>query len=312
MKPFSKIIQQANPSKFVNTWKVATKSKHLLITPAHVAIYKKNDQWVISKFLRDFKALDWHVPVQYLLKFEDEDDIAWAEIPASPEDTFLEFALDEVVLPTNVDFFFRQPYNANGQWVDNPTFGSMNSVLYPSPESNLLEALDVGFRGMSGAVAVKHNTRELVGMFVGKGIPIELKKGAPLPDFMYKRFKKGEESSEHVLREEKKGSAEDLLSQLSSTDSKIIMEFLLETHKKIDSKINTVDSKISTVDLKINTIDQKVQFLVDNALKKGDLDQLLNGIALRRGVVIPSRLMLKHIDESQSIEISRFAKFQDH
>ena len=55
-------------------------------------------------------------------------------------------------------------------------------TLYDAPTNNdeaippLLEALNLGFRGISGAIALKKDTTELTGMFVKRGKLIKLKK----------------------------------------------------------------------------------------------------------------------------------------
>jgi hypothetical protein len=65
--------------------------------------------------------------------------------------------------PKKVEVFFRQPLNWEGKWDTlNSTLASAEAILYPSPSSavvegemteNLLEAVDIGVRGMSGAIA---------------------------------------------------------------------------------------------------------------------------------------------------------------
>jgi len=175
MKP-CKTIKSATTSKFVNAWQVQLGNKRFVITPAHVAVHKKEGKWLISKFIKDFKHLDWQIPEEYKSNRSPISDIAWAELSES-SGTFLNLSEEIIEDPTTVDFYFRQPYDGEGKWVDDSSFASLNAVLYPSPESKLLEAVDVGFRGMSGAIATKNATTELIGMFVKRGVALGWKSG---------------------------------------------------------------------------------------------------------------------------------------
>ena len=68
--------------------------------------------------------------------------------------------------PTKVVVLFRPPCNSSGKWVgEHSTIGSTTATLYESPslpvvvgdaniDRGLLEASKIGFRGMSGAVAI--------------------------------------------------------------------------------------------------------------------------------------------------------------
>ena len=89
--------------------------------------------------------------------------------------------------PTKVVVLFRQPCNSSGKWVgEHSTIGSTTATLYESPRSavivgepnierGLLEASNIGFRGMSGAVAIS-GAGKCVGMFVKRGDLISMKK----------------------------------------------------------------------------------------------------------------------------------------
>ncbi len=76
-----------------------------------------------------------------------------------------------------VSVFFRQPLDLEGRWVPKDSIiGSTEATLYPSPSAEslmegeigeLVEAIDIGFRGMSGAIAMEKET--CVGMFVKRG-----------------------------------------------------------------------------------------------------------------------------------------------
>ena len=278
MKKFSQTIKQASASRFLNAWRIQFGSRRFLITPAHVAVYKKHDRWLISNFLRDFKHLNWFIPAVYLANFKPEDDLAWTEVPPDSEGTFLDLSTDAILYPTNVDFYFRQPYNAEGKWVDNSSFASITSVLYPSPESALLEAIDVGFRGMSGAIALKQETTELVGMFVRRGAALGLKEGAEVPKFAHHRTKE-------TIAEHSSATTPSL-----SPELKILCEYFNQ---------------------KFERIEKKMDYLLQDALMKHDLNQLLGIVALRRGLVLPSHAIMKHIETSPAVELRKFAKLQE-
>jgi len=62
------------------------------------------------------------------------------------------------------------------------------------------------------------------------------------------------------------------------------------------------------MDSKINNIDDTTSYLVENSIMKHDLNNLLNIVALRRGLIISSQTILHHITESQYVNITAFAK----
>ena len=82
--------------------------------------------------------------------------------------------------PTKVVVLFRQPCNSSGEWVgEHSTIGSTTATLYESRrwpvvvgdaniDRGLLGASNIGFRGMSGAVAIS-GAGKCVGMFVKRG-----------------------------------------------------------------------------------------------------------------------------------------------
>jgi hypothetical protein len=74
--------------------------------------------------------------------------------------------------------YFRQPYDLEANWdASQSVVGAISAILYPSMKSPLLEVLDLGFRGMSGALAVDANQPEpvVLGMMSRRAKPIELK-----------------------------------------------------------------------------------------------------------------------------------------
>ena len=147
-------IRKSAPSKLVNCWRVKFGNKYYAITPAHVAIYPKNKIWTKSPFLRELNQLEWKMPSNYHLTQSLTEDFAWAEIPKPGEQHYLDHTEDIITDPVNVNFYFRQPYDIKGKWQEDSSFVALNATLFQSPKSELVEALEVGFRGMSGAIAI--------------------------------------------------------------------------------------------------------------------------------------------------------------
>ncbi len=52
---------------------------------------------------------------------------------------------------TESKLYTYQPYDFKG----NPSLAVIDTILYKSPDSVLLEGLGIGYRGMSGAIATK-------------------------------------------------------------------------------------------------------------------------------------------------------------
>eukprot|EP01033_Poteriospumella_lacustris_P011005 gene11005-7828_t len=134
----------------------------------------------MSGFLQELSHYDWKIPSAYMANPNPFYDLAWAELAADGSQCSKEDDNDFITLgsgvqePTKVDVFFRQPLDHNGAWVaDRSEIGQTEAILYPSPSAaqlpelsegdigigNLSEAVDIGFRGMSGALALlRHAT----------------------------------------------------------------------------------------------------------------------------------------------------------
>ena len=113
----------------------------------------------------------------------------------------------------------RQPFNYNRTWIERPSnLGVIETVLYDAPAAvdshttqkhHLLEALDVGFKGMNGAVAVNRGTNQVIGMFVRRDIelnPAKIQKQASKPFvkplFSLKAPASSSKSLNHYLKSE--------------------------------------------------------------------------------------------------------------
>lgn len=227
----------ANVSPGVNVWRVLLGGQPLLVTPAHVAVHSTKDgKWRRSKLLDDagLGSRDWYVPARYP-KFPKDltCDLAWSPVAKSeesdhPASSFLETAESMPDGPEAAQLFFRQPYKPDGQWEKNATLGSLATTLYPvSGKEQLLEALDVGFRGLSGAVAVApENEGKCLGFFVRRGDPVMA--GPP-----------GNTFAQLDGTKKKGGSAS--LSSISTPDIKVLGEIMEKRFDTIESQMLTKD-----------------------------------------------------------------------
>ena len=185
MRAFANLVKSACPSSSVNAWALATPKGNLVVTPAHVALWNKDGVFRVSPFLADITAsnkLQWKVPSLYTNSRTrgNENDLAWAiydgDLPAVPMDKHV------IDYPHDVRIFYQQPYDSSGEWVGRrSSFGALLATVYPSPQSSLLEVLDVGFQGMSGALVVDSSQTKPVasGMLIRPADPIRLKDGFP-------------------------------------------------------------------------------------------------------------------------------------
>lgn len=187
-------IFSSSLSKLVNAWKVQIGNSYFIVTPAHVALYSgKDGLWRMSHFLEEYKQLNWQIPLSYVSEPLPSSDFAWAEIDDDGSYS-LQLQSEAITSPTQVDVIFRQPYGYTGAWnAEESTIGMTVATLYKSPDitgeklsfkskalsksvGGLLEAVDIGFRGMSGAIALHAESSKCVGLFVARGSLISFKK----------------------------------------------------------------------------------------------------------------------------------------
>ena len=91
-------------------WRVQTADKKIFyITPAHVAIYSKDEQWCVSNSLSDLRHLNWKIPKAYIEKPSSYTDLCWCE--ESDQNDFTESLIisNDFPIPLKVDVYFRQP-----------------------------------------------------------------------------------------------------------------------------------------------------------------------------------------------------------
>ena len=134
--------------------------------PAHVAIYKdyyKN--WKRSIYLKKCGNLEWNVSLHWINTPTIQHDFAWTKLNNDGTNNYLEETKFTLTDPVDVNFYFNQLYDINGKCSDYTSWGKIKGVVYPSPNSLLLESIGIGFKGMSGAVCTDENNN-LVGMFI--------------------------------------------------------------------------------------------------------------------------------------------------
>ena len=144
---------------------------------------------MFSKFLDDFKGKDWRIHYSYTTNPSPQYDICWAKLDDDHPDA-LDLEPSLICDPTKVRVIFRQPYDMDAVWtLRGSEMGLTEAVIYRSPKyvvtagdgnvpesghGSLLESMDVGFRGMSGSIALDENDK-CVGMFVKRGNLVPLK-----------------------------------------------------------------------------------------------------------------------------------------
>ena len=255
-------VTNARGSKSINIWCVKNSDNKLYyILPAHVAIYPKDGKWKISNFLGDRQTLEWKIPKSYAENPGSQSDLCWCE-PAENESSKSYIPLsNSLVNPMKVDVYFRQPYDENGKRVEiQQNLAVTEVILYNVPTNNnkaiphLLEALNLGFRGISGAIALKKGTTELVGMFVKRGKLITLKKSkqprsiaqtatstrteneiiySPVQDFFRKLF--GLNVMESRIKEEIGALREEMLEKLVLVNEKLDQTLEESDLKEVDT-----------------------------------------------------------------------------
>lgn len=108
-------------------------------------------------------------------------DLAWAEVEEEEGQHSLDARQAPVDFTVSSTMYFRQPYDGDANYnAHQSVVGATSTLLYRSMNSPLLEALDVGFRGMSGAIAIDSNNL-VVGM-MSRPKPIRLDIDRPVED----------------------------------------------------------------------------------------------------------------------------------
>ena len=311
----AEMIRLSAPSKLINCWRVKFGKKYYAITPAHVAIYPKNKIWTKSPFLRELNHLEWKMPSNYHLTQSLTEDFAWAEI-SKPGEHYLDHIEDIITDPVNVNFYFRQPYDIEGKLQEESSFAALNATLFQSPKSKLVEALDVGFRGMSGAIAIGE-LGKFYGILVRRGAVQDIKD--PIPRIVNEYME--DENLEMILKLSRDFFRSDLIIKTCDTivnpqvdsDSKSrilkMLEILIEKNdenfQRLDNNFQKMEENLQRIERKINVLQNMIGDLDNSVIKKNHLNQLLTIVGLRRAIVIPWNRMSQLISKQPSVYLDK-------
>lgn len=311
---YSKILK-SSPSKLVNAWKVKVDGKCYIVTPAHVCMHVVDKKWAFSSFLIELKQLDWHLPLHYVANPNPFFDLAWAEVDVNDDFIPIEGTM-KITEPSKVDVYFRQPLSWEGTWQSNNSeIGSREAVLYPTPSTSnvvegeiqgdpaflsgesLLEAIDTGFRGMSGAIAIQNE--RCAGMLVMRGYFRELKRKR-IPTFQFSNTL--QESSTAIPPDDHdydKKEADEAVVQYYSRSQRFVRSFL-----GLDQMEARIEANLRTLDRRLGNVESALTYLIHNGLVREDLHELAVVIDARRGIFLPSNIMAKLIQqETPSINV---------
>ena len=167
------IVEMSSASQLFNVWRLRINNQVYAVMPAHCLVHRKSYTPNLDQRL---KTLDWRVSSRYKVGTVDPMiDVAWAK---TEPHNFLDPA-PERRLPTITSLFFRQPYDYNGNRQVRASLVCMEGSLHLSPGStDLFETMDVGFKGMSGALVVDPDARcEGLLLRRGKALPLATKSG---------------------------------------------------------------------------------------------------------------------------------------
>lgn len=262
-------IASASLAPGLNAWKVLVGGRPYALTAAHVAIHPKDGKWKKSKFLDSVSKLDWSVPQSWVTSQSFASDVAIAPLD-SDQDCLPQH--DHLLgnLPRQIDLFFRQPYDPNGKWSEASSLAYRQAVANPSPDSALWEVIDVGFRGMSGALGACHEQDSkfsFVGMLTRRATSIPHKT---------KRL---------------------LAKHLPTADSSLSVDYPMLPKTTNNPSLDLLLPWLNGMQIRIQSLDEEV-------LKKADLEAILSVAALRRSLILPSQEIQRILQRENLIKIS--------
>ena len=164
------IVKNSRILNNMNCWKIKLDNTIFAIMPAHVATIKINGIWKSSSFLNACDKItktDWFVPDNWQNNIDIYNDFCWTELKQDT-DHYLEPTKLNLNDPVDGNFYFHQPFSYTGKLTNVSSFGKIKSSLYLSPNSNMLESINIGFRGISGAICVD-KSYDMIGMLIKKG-----------------------------------------------------------------------------------------------------------------------------------------------
>ena len=306
-------FRRACPSPSVNAWKIRVGGSCYLITPAHVAIFVKEGKWAFSQFLDDFKDKDWRIHYSYTTNPSPQYDICWAKLDDDQPDA-LDLEHSVICDPTKVRVIFRQPYDMDAVWtLRGSEMGLTEAVIYRSPKlvvtagdgnvpeseyCSLLESMDVGFRGMSGAIALDENDK-CVGMFVKRGNLVPLKQPRTASTESVAAVVSVDIARESVIIPRESAIIATLPLSPSSWLEQLIFPSISANMARMDANMARMDANMARMDAKT---DAQFRHLNDVVLKREDLSELGVVFDTRRGVFLPPA-NIQSIDNAESISV---------
>lgn len=168
----------------LNAWKIQIGSDKFIVTPAHNIIYKPDKTKNVFKpspFVPTGYNSGWYVPTKYVNSNDYDllNDLAWKPISKNSQTIKSDYIDPEQIY--RVKYFYYQPYDfANIKLSkQNYSLGCNETIIYKCPSNNLanannknnreyFEAINMGFRGMSGAIVTNQQANKFLGLFLRK------------------------------------------------------------------------------------------------------------------------------------------------
>ncbi len=266
----------------------------------------------MSGFLQELSHYDWKIPSAYMANPNPFYDLAWAELAVDGSQCSKEDDNDFITLgsgvqePTKVDVFFRQPLDHNGAWVaDRSEIGQTEAILYPSPSAaqlpelsegdigigNLSDAVDIGFRGMSVALALlRHATGPTTceGMFIKRGSLRPFKKSS----FSLQSMNECTNSA-NVTKDE--ATIVFPPRQASYNTVQKVLRGFLGLDKMYDI--------MCKMDDKMCKMDDMLTHIYQHGLTKADLHEIGVVIDARRGIFLPPNRIVNIVSSSAFVHV---------
>jgi hypothetical protein len=288
-------------SPALNLWAVRLGTRVYAVTCAHNVVFNKSNVWTMSKFLdpHGWSTAPWFVHKNYFQNPSSEFDLAFSPICESSPHLHPTTVSD----PTSCSFYFRQPYDKNGIWGPS-SLAALRSTVYQSPQSELLEAVDVGFRGMSGAVAVDEEGR-FWGMFLRRAVSIMPKPYRNLtnpPDGTISAASlshRGPQVENTGSSKKTAACPSDVPVGLSHRGPQVENTGSSKKTAACPSDVPVglwrfLNGKFDEVDARFTEVERTL----DGVVKVQHLDEIFAASGLRRGLVMPSSIMCNLIANS--------------
>jgi len=158
----------------LNAWKIqlVKDGKKFIITPAHNIIYKSKNtnKFVPSPFIPEKYTKNWYVPKKYIQSREYDlmNDIAF--MPLDNNSSVIKSKYIDINKIYKINYYYYQPYDyANNKLlIDRYQLGCGQTIIYNCPNTECMEGLNFGFRGMSGAAITDSYSNKFIGLFIRK------------------------------------------------------------------------------------------------------------------------------------------------